>query len=145
MKSITLLLGLLVLAAPAGPARADSPRCHARGLLPDPQCTPGAVDTTDLAVVCGTSTKRRRHVTKAVRRQVLAAYGFAPRGDYEIDHLIPLELGGSNAAENLWPEPSPGFRDKDRVENRLHRLVCSGRMSLSEAQRHIARDWTTLQ
>jgi hypothetical protein len=55
-----------------------------------------------------------------------------------------LELGGSNDLKNLWPEPAeprPGFHEKDRVENYLHRQVCSGRMSLADAQKQIQTDW----
>ena len=58
--------------------------------------------------------------------------------------MIPLELGGDNVIANLWPEaaePRPGFHQKDKVENYLHRQVCAGAMSLTDAQRGIATDW----
>ena len=60
------------------------------------------------------------------------------------DHLISLELGGSNGIANLWPEPAsprPGFHEKDKVEDYLHQQVCNGSMSLSEAQDLIAHNW----
>jgi hypothetical protein len=81
-----------------------------------------------------------------VSRDVYRAYGIAPptSGEYEIDHLVPLEVGGSNDLANLWPEaaePKPGFREKDRVENYLHDQVCAGAMSLPDAQRAIATNW----
>ena len=63
---------------------------------------------------------------------------------YEVDHLISLELGGSNEIANLWPEaasPTPGFHQKDQVENYLHDQVCSGAISLREAQNEIATNW----
>lgn len=66
---------------------------------------------------------------------------------YELDHLVSLELGGSNDAGNLWPErndhPSGAINSKDLVENALHRDVCSGRVTLAAAQSAIATDWTT--
>jgi hypothetical protein len=69
---------------------------------------------------------------------------------YEYDHLVPLELGGAaNDPRNLWPEPNnPGaagfYRNpKDELERALNRLVCTGAMSLSQAQRLIARDWVS--
>jgi len=65
-------------------------------------------------------------------------------GQYEVDHLIALELGGSNTIRNLWPEaalPKPGFHEKDKVENYLHRQVCAGRMTLKVTQRKIAANW----
>ena len=97
--------------------------------------------------ICTTSTKGRRHVTTATKRQLFAAYGIsypAPSGAYEVDHFIPLELGGSNDVANLWPElakPVPGFHEKDRVENYLHDQVCNAGMDLAEAQRKIVKDW----
>lgn len=65
-------------------------------------------------------------------------------GQYEVDHLVSLQLGGSNDIANLWPEaasPKPGFHEKDRVENYLHDQVCSGAISLSQAQAEIATNW----
>jgi hypothetical protein len=121
----------------------STPGCHPHGRLPDPTCTPGAVADGDIAVVCGTRTASRRHVSAATRRAVLAAYG-RPSGDFELDHLIPLELGGSNEAANLWPQPAPDFRAKDRLENLLHARVCAGTLPLAQAQRAIAADWTAL-
>ena len=67
---------------------------------------------------------------------------------YEEDHLIPLELGGSPTdPKNLWPEgystsiPDGGAKYKDKVEDYLHREVCSGAMPLAQAQQRIASDW----
>jgi hypothetical protein len=63
---------------------------------------------------------------------------------HEVDHLISLELGGSNAIGNLWPEPYAGrwgARTKDMLENRLHDLVCSGALSLPKAQHLEATNW----
>jgi hypothetical protein len=65
-------------------------------------------------------------------------------GEYEVDHLIPLELGGSNDLKNLWPEPAapkPGFHEKDSLENKLHELVCAGSLELGAAQHAIATNW----
>jgi hypothetical protein len=70
-----------------------------------------------------------------------------PLSDFEEDHLIPLEIGGSpDDPRNLWPEPhvAPGgwgSRRKDYLENLLRELVCAGRVSLAEAQQAIASDW----
>src|SRR5689334_3175335 len=58
-------------------------------------------------------------------------------GEYEIDHLISLELGGSNDIENLSPESYStelwNAHVKGKLEDRLHELVCSGRMRLEDA------------
>jgi hypothetical protein len=94
---------------------------------------------------------RVRNVPESEKAAIYAEYGI-PRThygrDYEIDHIVSLELGGSNDPANLYPEaasgPSPGYHTKDRLENTLHRLVCSGRMRLREVQQAIARDWVAL-
>jgi hypothetical protein len=85
--------------------------------------------------------------TEPLKVQQMALYGWpGSTADYEEDHLIPLELGGNPTdPKNLWPEPRNGTgnaSDKDQVENALHAAVCSGRISLVEAQQRIAADWT---
>ncbi len=79
--------------------------------------------------------------------EVESEYGMAP-GYYgrsiEIDHIVPLEIGGSNEIANLFPEPGSGnasYHVKDALENKLHDLVCSGAMTLRTAQHGIATDW----
>jgi hypothetical protein len=115
--------------------------------MPDAALTPGDVDLHDRTQVCVLGeAEHRRAVSYRVRDQVYLAYGI-PRGQrkglYRIDHLIPLELGGSNRASNLWPQPVADSKLKDRVEDELHEAVCDGAMSLDAAQRAIARDWHT--
>ncbi|GAC1535059.1 MAG: hypothetical protein NVS3B1_29500 [Marmoricola sp.] len=116
-------------------------------VLPDQTFTPGVVDqTVSQATICTTSTRGRRDVTTATKDAVFAEYGITSHAphQYEVDHLIPLELGGSNDIHNLWPQPAnppPGFHEKDALENRLHTLVCSGALPLATAQNSIAHDW----
>jgi hypothetical protein len=65
----------------------------------------------------------------------------------EIDHIVSLELGGSNDIANLFPEPGSGMANyhvKDELENELHDLVCSGAMTLHAAQRGIATNWEAI-
>jgi hypothetical protein len=74
-----------------------------------------------------------------VKRQVYAEYGITSHapGEFEVDHLISLELGGSNSIRNLWPQSyrtQPwNARVKDRVENKLHQMVCKGEIDLKTA------------
>lgn len=117
---------------------------------PDPLLTPGDVFpvTKDQVCVSGYSASVR-NVPLSEWDQVFTEYGIAshPTGAYEVDHLISLELGGSNAIANLWPEPAlpkPGFHEKDLVENAAHAAVCAGKMTLTEAQQSIATDWYAL-
>ena len=61
-----------------------------------------------------------------------------------MDHLISLELADSNRLRNLWPEPYDivwNAHVKDRLENRLHQMVCAGQLDLTIAQQAIAGDW----
>ena len=101
--------------------------------------------TKDQICVSGYS-KSVRNVPESEKNQVYLEYGITSRqtGEYEVDHLISLELGGSNDISNLWPEaaqPTPGFHEKDKVENYLHAQVCSGKITLQEAQLRIANNW----
>ncbi|MDE2071493.1 MAG: HNH endonuclease [Patescibacteria group bacterium] len=156
--------GLLVAAhveAPQAPldwspvqlsARTKTSGCSARGPYPDPACTPGAIfASTTLEALCAPGyTQKVRNVSTTLKRRVYAEYGVAypePGGTYEADHLIPLELGGSNDIANLFPEaasPAPGFREKDLVENYLHQEVCAARAALPRAQEEIAHDWVAV-
>lgn len=117
-------------------------------LYPNHALTPGDVLTTDASLVCASGySKSVRNVPSKEKRQVYAEYNTPypqPQGANEVDHFISLELGGSNDIKNLWLEPAlptPGFHEKDKVENYLHQQVCSGAMTLVEAQREIATDW----
>jgi hypothetical protein len=90
---------------------------------------------------------RVRDVPESEAEAVYSRYGVAhvPYA-HEVDHLVSLELGGSNAIANLWPEPYAGrwgAHTKDALENRLHDLVCSGAIRLRYAQRIEARNWVS--
>jgi hypothetical protein len=90
--------------------------------------------------------KKVRDVPAEMKRQVYREYGITShgRGDYEIYRLIPLELGGSNSIKNLWPESHRtawNAQVKDRLESKLHELVCSGQLDLKTAQQAIASNW----
>lgn len=128
--------------------RTKTSGCQVNGKLPDSACTPGAVlaDATKQAICVPGYSSNTRDVTTAEKDQVYAEYGIKTHsaGEYEVDHLISLELGGSNGIANLWPEaadPKPGFHEKDKVENYMHDQVCSGAISLEQAQFEIATNW----
>ena len=122
--------------------------CQAHGGLPDSACTPGAIfpNVTTSQVCTSGYAGSVRNVPTSEKDQVYAEYGITSHytGQYEVDHLVSLELGGSNDIANLWPElasPTPGFHQKDQVENYLHDQVCSGKITMAQAQQEIATNW----
>jgi hypothetical protein len=124
--------------------------CHTRdhGRLPDPACTPGAYyKGATRTVICRSGyTRAVRNVSEAMKEAVYRAYGIRQhsRSTYEVDHLVPLEAGGSNVRANLFPEaaaPTPGFHQKDRLENWAHAGICDGSLPLRSTQRRIAGNW----
>ena len=74
--------------------------------------------------------------TNELKREQMPAYGESgPLSDYQEDHLISLELGGNPTdPRNLWPEPYPRAAAVDQIENQLNGEVCSGALSLHDAQ-----------
>lgn len=100
--------------------------------------------------------KDERHVTGSMKQQVFALYGYSgyhdarcvadPKGHTcEIDHLISRELGGADEAKNLWPQSygsSPwNAHLKDKLENRLNKEMCAGRITLEQARDMLVNDW----
>jgi 5-methylcytosine-specific restriction endonuclease McrA len=144
----------------------SSKQCHT-GMshdlpIPDPSCTPGAIDPTVTEEVL----KDSRFRTKCIRNLVTSAskknstydwYGLNHPSNNtgatqtcELDHLVPLELGGADTLDNIWPQCGPDdvglasrfFKRKDAIENFLTSQVKAGKMSLNDAQHGIATDWT---
>ena len=124
-----------------------------RGAEPDRRCSPGAYYSGLTASVICSSTFRTgtiRDVPQAEKFAVEREYGMTARfygRTIEIDHIVALELGGSNDIANLFPEPGSGaanYHVKDRVENRAHDLVCAGKLGLNAARVSMAVDWEAL-
>ncbi len=113
---------------------------------PPAAVTPGAVrrgPTTAICPVVSGTLRQAGPVTAAATNVVYAEYGIArqQRHRYRIDHLVPLVLDGSNAAQNLWPQPTAGAGAKTRTGSALHELVCAGSMTLAQAQHLIEQNW----
>ncbi len=130
---VALLLALCCLAAVA---------CGQT--VPDPTLTPGLVATTDEAVVCARGTAsysyQHRQTGVALKAQVRRNYHATRCG--EIDHLLPLSLGGADTVDNLWCQPGLpevwNYKLKDKLEDRIWATVChpkvGSKMTLAEAQ-----------
>lgn len=120
--------------------------------LPDPTCTPGAVDpNATVAQLCragGYTTSVRPPVsgtsgTGKAKNYAYQAYGIATGTVSELDHLVPLSVGGANDITNLWPEVGSLPNPKDRVETVIHNALCTHAVDLAAAQQAIAANWTT--
>jgi hypothetical protein len=121
--------------------------------LPDSTCTPGVIDprvtqetvNTTICVKGYTKTVRPpSSYTTKLKRQQITEYGYSDTNlsNYEEDHFISLELGGSPTdPKNLWPEPHASLNEKDQVENYLHEQICSGHLTLAQAQQAITHNW----
>ena len=114
--------------------------------LPDAKLTPGDTLAVTKADVCAPGySSKVRDVPQSVKNDVYTEYDIVSHAPaaYEVDHLISLELGGSNSERNLWPESYKGpwnAHIKDKLESHLHELVCKNQLSLKVAQRAIATD-----
>jgi hypothetical protein len=127
-------------------------------VLPDRTCTPGAVDPAVTqaninSTICSsgyTNTVRPpASVTDAFKATVVTDYGEQYSSTTELDHLVPLELGGASTASNLWPEPNRTGatsvdNPKDSVEDAANHAVCDRQITLAAAQRAIATNWVAL-
>lgn len=176
------MLGIILAAALAGiDPRASQPfsvtpsdhapgSCHVRkaadGMqLPDPNCTPGAVNPTlTVAILLNpafrTGMVRDKLTSPAVKMKVYIWYGITPPKDNvgqnqtcEMDHVVDLASGGADSLDNVWPQcQAPGapsvavgnreFKIKDAfAEHDVMRQVRAG-ANLADLQRRIAQDWT---
>jgi hypothetical protein len=143
--------GIAVLTGPGKNLRAPTGSVA----RPNPRLTPGAVASTDLTVLC----RQSRHAPRisqanpllSVSEQdaIYKSYRVAPNRikRYSLDFLVPLQLGGAVTPANVWPislTRGMGFVEKQRLNVRMHILVCHGEMPLAEAQKRMAEDWVAL-
>jgi hypothetical protein len=129
--------------------------CHLQsGPRPDSTCTPGSYDPAVTQANIATTICRSGYTdtvrpsssqTDKAKKTLYTDYGVPTGTTSELDHLVSLELGGSNDVANLWPEVGKIPNPKDTVENDLHKAVCSGKIQLAAAQQAIAVDWTTAE
>jgi hypothetical protein len=124
------------------------PRLLPIQVLPDPVVTPGEAQNISLVEVkkLASGAARASNIPTDVKRAVYGAYGLSvDEKNYTLDHLIPLSLGGSNSARNLWPHSRKGsfwtVEKKLKLEKRVYRLVCAGRLPLVTARQEVASNW----
>ncbi|HXM33049.1 MAG TPA: hypothetical protein VN921_05295 [Chthoniobacterales bacterium] len=107
-------------------------------LLPNPKLTPGKIARRD---------KDQHGVSVAMEQKVFKRYRipWIRRAEFKIDHLIPLELGGADHVENLWPQnlrvKPYGVERKELLTRCLLLRIAEGRITLAQAQTAIQKDW----
>lgn len=146
-------------------------------ILPDAAITPGVTDpaVTDAAMLCShqwgqgqagqppvkgagtlTYSQAARHTSEGLKNQVFTDYGLKNPKDggksYEIDHLVPLSIGGRDVEKNLWPQSRNTSLEmnawlKDKLETRLYNILCNHKpddpaVTVQEAQTALRTDWT---
>ncbi len=143
-------LDLLVILAVVGLAAYAFSAFHHGGssalvVLPDPKLAPGVVNPAvtqaniDQTICVRGWTKTVRpptSYTSALKVEQMREYDLkGPPSDYQEDHLISLEMGGSPTdPRNLWPEPYPRAAVVDKIENELNAKICSGKLTLAQAR-----------
>jgi hypothetical protein len=166
LKCIAVLLMFGVTLAHADNLKAQRDYIAA---LPDQKKTTGANDPDAVSTITdeklcskGFTTKSVRNVSEELKAQVYASYGMKDHvgachcpavhektkkafdEGCEVDHLVSLEIGGTNDIKNLWVQPYCGpwnAHIKDTLENELHKLVCAGTITGDQARKEISIDW----
>jgi hypothetical protein len=147
---------------PSDPSHGCTAQTQSGFPVPDPKCTPGAINpTVTLAVLKNAAFRTacvRNCATKEDDKNVTYSQYAIPHPANndgatqvcELDHLVPLELGGADTLDNIWPQCGPNqkplaqrfFKEKDKVEDFLAEQVKAGKMDMKTAQTGIATDWT---
>ena len=140
MKAFSTFLGVVLLISNLALAADKYPTG------PNPQTTPGSL--------CQNSSKKRykenityceRNVNTSDKNEIIKMYdeelGYhireLNRGDFKIDHFIPLSIGGSNSRDNLWPQHKSVYMVTDPLEQEVFNKISEGRITQAEAIRVI--------
>jgi hypothetical protein len=128
-------------AAPASAALASAPQPYDVRQL-DLRVTQATIARTIAVRGYTSSVRPPASVTSAIKRRLMREHHYvAPLSAYELDHFIPLEVGGSSNLANLWLEPIAEAKRKDVDENLAHKMVVSGQWTLAAGQQYIRTKW----
>ena len=105
-----------------------------------------AIRTTDKQDICSTRTGTIRHIEQSERKQAIVNAGINPKDsrNYEWDHRISLTVGGSNHISNMILQSYLGkcnAHNKDKLEVRLHSLICHDKVAVIDAQELLYNRW----
>jgi hypothetical protein len=107
-------------------------------MLPNLKLTPGKIARKD---------KDRNGVTEEMERHLFDRYHipWRRRPEFKVDHLIPVELGGADVMDNLWPQSlyarPYSVERKELLTQHLLARIAAGKITLAQAQKEISEDW----
>ena len=147
-----LLVGLMIGVSLQKTREAEREQARSRREMlraPDLRLTPGRTRAVALDEICSGKEEvdQDPEVAVSLRDTVFREYGVDETAGqrFQVDYLISPQLGGTETVENLWPQPYGttvwNARAKDRLEQRLHEMVCRRQIDLGTAQQAIATDW----
>ena len=154
LRTLSLVLALTLCAGcaapPTVPVEVSRPVAELRD-VPHEALNPDVRQETIQQTICvpgyTASVRPSPTYTNGVKAKLLRETGRPPAAasDFELDHRVPLALGGHpRNFKNLELQPwdgEDGAKKKDRLERQLQRLVCAGSEPLATAQRDIYQDW----
>jgi hypothetical protein len=140
-QMVMTALAVAALLALTGPAAAFT-RAPVTGAV-DPAITQANVHATVCRLAYTKAVRPSKEWSASVKARLLIEQHLPGKiQDYELDHLIPLGIGGApRDLANLWLQTWPEARAKDEDEAALHHAMCTGRLTLEQAQRRILEQW----
>jgi hypothetical protein len=143
-----MAIGLLSAAAMTAMAAAITVSAdNGQAGLPSSFLTPGDARKVTKEQICAPGYMASIKPTKdSMKEEAFSRYGLRDGQSTTdvLDHLIPVELGGTDTVENLWPEPARGewnATQKDALEQKLLTMVCEGTLTVKQAQTAIKKNW----
>ena len=101
----------------------------------------GAYSTATKSQLCiagySSNVRPSTSYTSRIKNKLVRKWG-GKVSDFELDHYMPIGLGGNPASlDNLWLQSWTEAKRKDVLENKLHRDVCANKIPLNQAQQQI--------
>ena len=112
----------------------------------NPEVTQETVEQTICVPGYAKAMRPSTNITHAVKQRLLKRSGRdrADAFEYKLDYIVPVALGGHpSKVENFELQRRGGAAAKRKIEieAKLHCLVCSGDLTLADAQREISNGW----
>lgn len=137
MHSVFVRASLLVIAIAGTPEAVSAPVLNpdvAQGTIQETICRPGYTHSVRPATSFTNKIKRRLMREEGIRE--------SDTSEWALDHILALTLGGHpRQLANLQLLTQHDNSRKSRIEVKLTCFVCTGQMSLEQAQTEVVADW----